>query len=192
MDRIEFLVEEPSIAAVLKKLLPQILPAPWTLDENYFIREHNGKSDLRRSIPNKLNGFGRIPNQVTGFVIVQDQDSNDCRILKQELIQICEKNTSVNIRYLVRIVCRELESWYIGDVNALHAVFPRFDVNNARLAKFRDPDRCVNPKNELKKIIGEYSQIATAKEMGQHMDIAINKSISFNQFITGVKHFIQQ
>ena len=58
MDRIEFLVEEPSMAEVLKSLLPKILPAPWVLNENYFVRAHNGKSDLLRSIPNKLKGFG--------------------------------------------------------------------------------------------------------------------------------------
>ena len=46
MDHLEFLVEERSMAEVLKVLLPRILPAPWVLGENYFIRPHEGKSDL--------------------------------------------------------------------------------------------------------------------------------------------------
>lgn len=54
MDRLEFLVEERSMAEVLKVLLPRILPASWVLDENYFIRPHEGKSDLKRSIPTIL------------------------------------------------------------------------------------------------------------------------------------------
>lgn len=191
MDRIEFLVEEASVAEILKALLPQILPDPWVLDENYFIRVHNGKSDLRRSIPNKLRGFGQISNQVTGFVIVQDRDSNDCHVLKRELVQMCEANISVNIKYLIRIVCRELESWYIGDVNALHSVFPQFKVENIRSAKFRDPDHCVNPKNELKKIVGEYPQIAIARKIGQYMHVGENRSESFKQFVSGVMRFIQ-
>lgn len=57
MDRLEFLVEERSMAEVLKVLLPRILPASWVLGENYFIRPHEGKSDLKRSIPKKLKGF---------------------------------------------------------------------------------------------------------------------------------------
>ena len=60
MDRLEFLVEERSMAEVLKVLLPRILPASWVLDENYFIRPHEGKSDLKRSIPKKLKGFANI------------------------------------------------------------------------------------------------------------------------------------
>ena len=59
MDRLEFLVEERSMAEVLKVLLPRILPASWVLDENYFIRPHEGKSDLKRSIPKKLKGFAQ-------------------------------------------------------------------------------------------------------------------------------------
>lgn len=63
MDRLEFLVEERSMAEVLKVLLPRILPASWVLDENYFIRPHEGKSDLKRSIPKKLKDSPNIKNR---------------------------------------------------------------------------------------------------------------------------------
>lgn len=190
MDRIEFLVEEPSTAEVLKLLLPKILPAPWALDENYFVRAHNGKSDLLRSIPNKLRGFGQFTGQTTGFVIVHDQDSNDCRELKQQLVQLCNEHSSNNIRFLVRIVCHELEAWYLGDKNALSHVFPHHRIN-PKSAKFRDPDTCINPKLELKRIVGAYSQIAAAREIGQYMDIEDNRSESFRQFVSGVRRFAQ-
>ena len=36
MDRLEFLVEEESMAEILKVLLPQILSDSWKLNENYF------------------------------------------------------------------------------------------------------------------------------------------------------------
>lgn len=193
MDRIEFLVEEPSIAEVLKKILPQILTAPWHLDENYFIRPHEGKSDLMRSIPRKLKGFGAQRNQVTGFVIVQDQDSNDCKKLKQELLNLCATNSSGNIRYLVRIVCHELEAWYLGDMRALENVFPKFKAKNHKgKAMFRVPDDCVNPKAKLKLLLEDYPQIATAAAMAKNMDIEHNQSESFQQFIAGVKRFARQ
>lgn len=190
MDRIEFLVEEPSMAEVLKSLLPKILPAPWVLNENYFDRAHNGKSDLLRSIPNKLKGFGTFIDQLTGFVIVQDQDSNDCRLLKQELVALCSRHVAANERFLIRIACHELESWYIGDEKALQAVFPRHRIN-PKAARFREPDACINPKNELKKMFGAYSQIAVAREIGKHIEIEANRSESFQQFVTGVRRFAQ-
>lgn len=111
MDRLEFLVEERSMAEVLKVLLPRILPASWVLDENYFIRPHEGKSDLKRSIPKKLKGFAQHKEQTTGFIIIQDQDSNDCRQLKQELVALCKANQAPNIKFLVRIV---FMSWRLG------------------------------------------------------------------------------
>ena len=164
MDRLEFLVEERSMAEVLKVLLPRILPASWVLDENYFIRPHEGKSDLKRSIPKKLKGFAQHKEQTTGFIIIQDQDSNDCRQLKQELVALCKANQAPNIKFLVRIVCHELEAWYLGDMKAIQAVFPRFNpARHLKKSLFRLPDTCQNPKTRLKDIVGDYQQIATAQ-----------------------------
>jgi hypothetical protein len=43
--RVEILTEESSMAEVLKVILPKILPDQWILNQNYFIRPHEGKSD---------------------------------------------------------------------------------------------------------------------------------------------------
>lgn len=191
MNRLEFLVEEKSMAEVLKVLLPRILPAPWQLDVNYFIRPHEGKSDLRRSIPRKLKGFAQQKDMETGFVIVQDQDSNDCKTLKQDLVQLCKANEADNIKYLIRIVCRELEAWYLGDIDAIHVVFHQFKPDKYRKnASFRQPDKCVNPKMRLKAIVGEYSQIRTAQMIAPHLNITQNRSESFRQFVSGIQKFI--
>lgn len=191
MMRIEFLVEEASTAEILRAILPQIMPEPWVLDENYFIRPHEGKKDLQKSIPRKVKAFGKFPQKV-GIVVLQDQDSSDCKELKANLVRLCANHANENTPYLVRIACHELEAWYIGDMDALEAVFPRFNAKNYKnKAIFRNPDACVNPKNELKRILGEYSQLQKAKEMGAQMAINKNKSESFNQFIRGVKLFIE-
>ena len=184
MDRLEFLVEERSMAEVLKVLLPRILPASWVLDENYFIRPHEGKSDLKRSIPKKLKGFAQHKEQTTGFIIIQDQDSNDCRQLKQELVALCKANQAPNIKFLVRIVCHELEAWYLGDMKAIQAVFPRFNpARHLKKSLFRLPDTCQNPKTRLKDIVGDYQQIATAQMIAPYIDIEHNRSESFRQFV---------
>lgn len=191
MDRLEFLVEERSMAEVLKVLLPRILPASWVLDENYFIRPHEGKSDLKRSIPKKLKGFAQHKEQTTGFIIIQDQDSNDCRQLKQELVALCKANQAPNIKFLVRIVCHELEAWYLGDMKAIQAVFPRFNpARHLKKSLFRLPDTCQNPKTRLKDIVGDYQQIATAQMIAPYIDIEHNRSESFRQFVSGIRKFI--
>ena len=178
MDRLEILVEEPSIEEVLKVILPKILPEGWELGVNCFIRHHEGKQDLQQSIPHK------------GFIIVQDQDSNDCHHLKADLVNLCEQAQRGNnqVPYKVRIVCHELESWYLGDMNAIEKVFPRFHAANYRgKKKFRQPDQCANPKQELKRIVGDYAQIATAREIAPHLDIDTNTSSSFRCFMSGVR-----
>lgn len=180
------------MAELLTIILSRVLPAPWRVGENCFIRPHEGKSDLRRSIPTKFKALGKSHYSM-GFVILQDQDTNDCRQLKQELVGLCEANKASNTTYIVRIVCHELEAWYIGDVDAIHSAFPRFNKEkHENTVMFRSPDDCVNPKMRLKKIVGDYSQINTAKQMGQYLDVEHNKSESFNQFITGVLRLIEQ
>lgn len=179
------------MAEVLKVLLPEILPEPWQLDVNYFIRPHEGKSDLKRSIPRKLKGFAQHKNMETGFVIVQDQDSSDCRTLKRELVELCRAHEAANIKCLVRIVCHELEAWYLGDADAVHAVFRHFNPGRyANSVPFRQPDQCVNPKMRLKEIVGDYSQIATARMIAPYLDITRNRSESFRQFVAGIRKFI--
>lgn len=192
MERLEFLVEESSAAEVLKAILPKILTDSWVLGVNYFIRPHQGKSDLKKSIPAKIKAFRKYPQKV-GIVVLQDQDSNDCKALKSDLVKLCTDHANENTPFLVRIACHELEAWYIGDMNALGIAFPRFKPDNHRnKASFRNPDACVNPKNILKRILGDYSQTPKAREIGAQMDVNNNRSESFNQFVIGIKRFIEQ
>lgn len=188
MERLEILVEEPSIAEVLYILLPKIFPRGWSLGVNCFIRIHEGKQDLQRSIPRKIRVASKMDTK-TGFIILQDQDSDDCRKLKSKLVELCESSMQGNntVPYKVRIVCHELESWYLGDMDAIEKSFPRFHATNFRgRKKFRQPDECVNPKDELKRIVGDYSQIQAARTIAQNLDIMNNRSQSFHSFISSV------
>ena len=88
---------------------------------------------------------------------------------------------------LVRIVCTELESWYLGD---LEAVGKAYGINNIKklqnISKFRKPDCLVNPKEELKKLVKEYQQISGARLIADQMNLVENNSYSFKVFIEGV------
>lgn len=193
MKQLDILVEELSMTYVLRAVLPQVLPVGWELNQNVFIRTHDGKQDLRNSIPLKLRA-ARKSGIKRGFIILQDQDSNNCVALKNDIDAICRKSLGMApVPYLVRIVCHELEAWYLGDMEAIEHVSAKFKKGQyENRALFRNPDSCVNPKSELKKMIGDYQQIEMAKNIGPEMNIANNKSNSFNCFISGIQRLIAQ
>ncbi len=185
--RIEFLLEEPSMENVLTLILPKILPKGFTLNINCFLRPHHGKSDLRKSIPNKIRAFSKSSEEVK-IVIIHDQDSNDCKQLKQELLELCNQNGTCPV--LIRIACRELESWYLGDMDAIEKVYPKFKAHKYKnLAKFRNPDIC-NSSDELRKIIKDFQKGQASREIPKYFDFEKNSSESFNQFRNGLIRFL--
>jgi hypothetical protein len=186
-ELIEILVEEPSMKNFLYGVLPKILPDGYQLNANCFIREHQGKQDLKKSIPKKVKAYQHysIPVKV---IIIHDQDASDCKVLKIELQDLV--NTNSNIPSLIRIACRELEAWYLGDMDALESVYPQFKAKHYRgWALFRNPDNC-NASDEIRKIISTFQKGVASKEIGKHIDLNINKSESFNHLITGIKKFL--
>lgn len=178
--RLVFMVEERSMKELLEILLPKILP---DAIEPPVIIAHNGKSDLAASIPRKLRAW---QNKDDKFVIVHDKDSNDCNVLKSELLNLCENDSS---KCLVRIVCTELESWYFGDLSAVSAAYKKDFTKLSAKRKYRDPDSIANAKDELYKLIPTYQQISGAKKIAPHMVVGNNSSHSFNVFVSGVKRF---
>lgn len=183
--RLEILTEEKSMEVFLRGLLPRILPDGFILDSNCFIHSHEGKSHLVKSIPKKMKAYPKFPEEVRVFII-HDQDSNNCIQLKEKLTKLC----SAAFPCLVRIACRELENWYLGDFNAIEHVFP--EVNAAKYslkAKYRITDRLTGSE-ELKKLSKRFSKTQTAREIAKYIDFENNKSVSFNHFITGLKKLL--
>lgn len=186
-ELIEFLVEEPSMKNFLYGILPKILPYGYQLNVNCFVREHQGKQDLKKSIPIKLRAYKKYKRTVK-VIIIHDQDSSDCKILKTELQNLV--NTVSDVPCLIRIACRELEAWYIGDMDALQAIYPQFNVSKYKnWSVFRNPDIC-NASFELKRIIPTFQKGIVSKEITKHIDLDKNKSESFNHLITGIKKFL--
>ena len=69
--KLVFLLEERSMKVLLDIILPRILPDGVT----FQTIPHQGKSELEKSISTKLRAWNE-PN--VAFVIVHDQDSNNC------------------------------------------------------------------------------------------------------------------
>ena len=113
MNHLVFFLEERSAREMLKNLLPRILPdLPDSVGVCYVVFE--GKQDLENQLPRKLRGW-RVPD--TRFVVMRDKDQADCLTVKCRLVSICRDAGKPDV--LVRILCHELESWYLGDLNAV-------------------------------------------------------------------------
>lgn len=181
--KIVFLLEEPSMKEVLNILLPKILP------DNVFFQlvPHQGKSDLKKSIPNKLRNWSEPDVK---FVVLHDQDLSDCKELKKELVDLCKDSGRPDT--LVRIACQELEAWYFGD---LQAVEQAYGINLNKIKnkeKYRIPDNIDSPKECLYDLLKKknHSQIKGASHIACYMDIQRNSSESFKFFVSGVKKLV--
>lgn len=176
-----FLLEEQSMKCFLDGLLPRILPA----EIDFITIPHEGKSDLQKSLTAKLQGWNEPGVK---FVVVQDQDSNDCKQLKEDLKKLCQ---NAHKEVLIRIACHELEAWYFGDMNALGEAYG-VDLSGAkRKSKYRTPDAIMHPKAELKRLLPQHQQIAGARRLAPLIDIQNNSSASFQVFIKGVMDYAE-
>lgn len=178
-----FLLEELSAKIFLDQFLPRWLPD----DVGFTTVPHEGKNDLEKSIPRKLRAW-KTPD--TYFVILRDKDSGDCTIIRQKLVAMCTDNHRPDS--LVRIAIHELESWFLGNLNAVGEAFNTNKLGKLQAkAKFRDPDHIASPAEEIKKLISSYQKTLGAKKIGAVFPHDANYSTSFNVFLTGIQRLIE-
>jgi hypothetical protein len=181
-----FLLEESSLENVLKEILPRLIPAKIS----YICISHQGKQDLAKSIPIKLKAFCNFPD--TKFIIVHDQDSHDCHELKKQLLKICRD--AGNSQPLIRIICHELESWFLGDLAAVEKAYdfkPNSLSRQQNNRKYRDPDRLNSAKQELQRLVKEYYAGTHSKRIAPHLSLTKNTSRSFQTFLQGLKNVVK-
>ncbi len=110
---------------------------------------------------------------------------NDCRDIKQSLMQKIHKSKKSNSACCVRIACHELESFYLGD---LDAVKNGLAINNIQTS-YSDPDSIQNPSQLLKKITrNKYKKIAGSRKIAHYLNLdGRNCSRSFNALLYGLR-----
>ena len=173
-----FLVEEVSMADFLEKLLPRLIPGL-----NFLCVSHDGKSDLEKSLASKLRSW-RTPH--ARFVVMRDQNGEDCHSVKAKLDDLCARGGRPDS--LARVVCRELEAWYVGDVDALAKAYPdtaRRIRTSLGKRRFRDPDNVAQPARALAKLIPAFQKRIAARAMGKLLSRE-NRSRSYQVFLAGV------
>lgn len=200
---IEFLLEEESCAAALEILVPRIIGDSATFKCHPF----QGKLDLLKKLPARLKGYGNLPAD-RGVVVVVDRDSDACKDLKARLEDMASKaglltrtvsSGKRRFRVLNRIICEELEAWFLGDVEALVKAYPGVPPTLASKRGFRDPDAVSGGTWEaLERTLqsaGYYPTGMPKREVAQnvaaHMLPDRNRSASFRIFREGLRHMVQ-
>ncbi|MFT4555162.1 MAG: hypothetical protein ACI8P0_000034 [Planctomycetaceae bacterium] len=184
MRTLVLLLEEPSAREMLKGLLPQILPD--TIQTQYVVFE--GKQHLDKELVRRLRGWKR-PN--SSFVVLRDQDAGDCLVIKDSLLGKCQE--AGHSEAVVRIACRELEAWYLGDLAAVEtALHIQGLTKNQKKAGYRNPDKVVNPSSELRKLTRDrYQKVAGSRAIGPELNVDRNLSRSFQVFVAAIKSLFE-
>jgi hypothetical protein len=179
IEHIVFFLEGPSEQDFLKAFLPALLPGHISLHYQVF----QGKQDMEKRLALRIRGW-RQSN--TRFVVLRDQDSGDCVAIKKGLQKICASAGHPNS--LVRIACRELETFFIGDWAAVALAFEMPALAKlAAKAMYRQPDAIGSPSGELKKHISQYQKRDGARRISPHLDPTRNNSHCFGVFMRSIQ-----
>lgn len=199
VEHVEVLVEEPSMEAALRLLLPKILG-----DLSFEIYPHQCKDELLLRLPQRLRGYGQRCRSDAWFrdhcriVVVMDRDDDDCARLKRRLEKMAN-DASLATRsrprsgaYIVvnRLAIEELEAWYFGDWEAVQSAYPRVSATIPSQAKYRDPDEIAGGTWEaFQRVLqkaGYFSnglrKIEAARSVAAHIQPSRNISPSFCTF----------
>jgi Domain of unknown function (DUF4276) len=182
VNELVFFLEEESARALLEQIFPLLIQPEIEVRPRFIVFE--GKQDLEKQLVKKLRGY---LNPRARFIVMRDQDQSDCRRTKQSLLALCAQ--AGRTQTTVRIACRELESFYLGDLQAVES-----GLNISGLAakqnraKFRDPDRLVAPSRELGKLTGQrYQKVAGSRAIAPHLDLQTPRSRSFHHLIQAIR-----
>ena len=87
----------------------------------------------------------------------------------------------------------ELESWYLGDLNAVEQGLQIAGLaRKQEQSRYRTPDGIANPGQELRRLTGDkYQKIGGSRAVGLHLSPDGNRSHSFNVFVSGLRGLVQ-
>jgi hypothetical protein len=202
ISHLEILVEEPSMEAAMRLLVPKIVGRL-----SFEVYPYQGKADLLGKLPDRLRGYARWIPSDWRIVVVIDRDDKDCHDLKKDLetearkAGLSSRTQSGRREYKVvnRLAIEELEAWYFGDWEAVCSAYPRANVRVPNKRRYRDPDAITGGtwealEKELKQA-GLFKtglrKIEAAKAIAQHMDPWRNRSRSFCVFRDALAEIVQ-
>lgn len=181
MKNLVCFTEEPSAVEMLLCILPKILPANFPFRCYHF----EGKQDLEKKIVRRIQ-YWVDPDSV--FLVLRDQDSGDCCQIKNDLVHKI-RQTGKSQQTIVRISCHELESFYLGDLQAVETGLKIKGLAKRQgKSQYRAPDDLPNPAQQLMRITGNrYQKLKGSRAISPFLDLDNNVSHSFCVLIAGIK-----
>ena len=179
-------LEEESAENMLRGILPRIFPdlVPRLLEPQYI--KFQGKNDLKKKLSSRLRGY-RVPEAY--FLVMLDQDLEDCLKLKNELRKKVDSAGKSDMT-LIRIACRELESFFFGDLAAVETALNVSGLSDQQnSSKYRNPDTINDAGDELKSITSnKYRKGSGSREISRYLKLdGSNRSKSFSTLISGLR-----
>lgn len=185
---VEVMVEEPSAEAALRILLPRILG-----DLTFEVYRYTCKDELLLRLPERFRGYAPWLPDDWRIVVIVDRDDDDCAVLKSRLEQtahdagLATRASGGVVQVVNRLAIEELEAWFFGDWQAVHAAYPRVNPHVPQQAKYRAPDAISGGTWEaLERVLkgsGYFPtglrKIEAARAVATHMDPTRNTSPSF-------------
>ena len=209
----EVLVEDQSGSIALEHILEKIL-GPKYSEHSWRIHPYKGKGQLPNNLyetpnlrnqlllnnlPSLLRGFGKsLQSSPTAVVVVVDLDNDDCLGFKQDLLNVLN-TCNPPPQTLFRIAIEEGEAWLLGDRAAVTAAYP--NARHAVLNGYGQDSICgtwevladaIHPGGAARLNQSSYPATGEAKSewarnIAPHLDIADNRSKSFQVFRDGVR-----
>lgn len=196
---IEFLLEERSAEEALKAILPKILSD----DVSFRFHVFQGKYDLLKNLPDRLEGYRRSISDDCRIIVLIDKDQRDCFQLKASLEEAAQTSGLVtkskvspkgNFQVVNRLAIEELETWFFGDPKAIQEAYPEISKKFHRQPKYRNPDTIIGTHKALERLLkragyyrGGLPKTAVAQKIAPHMEPHRNRSKSFQVFVEGLK-----
>ena len=185
MRELVFFVEELSAKEMIDGLMTKLLPEGTTHRCVVF----EGKQDLEKQLVMKMRGY---QNPRARFIVLRDQDSHpDCNAVKARLMDLCREAGRPDA--LVRIACRELESFYLADLAAVEqGLGVKNLAKNQKKRKFRSPDSVESPSQVLENLTkGAYQKVGGSRAVGRLLDLENTRSASFRNLVAGIRRTLE-
>jgi hypothetical protein len=189
---VEILVEEPSMEATLRLIVPKIVR-----DLSFQVYTYQCKQDLLDKLPSRLQGYAAWLPEDWRIIVIVDRDDDHCNQLKRKL-ETATKNAGLRTRthgqgpvqVVNRLAIEELEAWFFGDWEAVRTAYPNVNKNIPNKQGCRDPDAITGGTWEALERIFERAgyfrkglrKIEASRAIAQHMNPQINSSRSFQAF----------
>jgi len=182
MKELVFLVEGEAERCFLDAFLPRVLPD----GVGHRVIPFQGKQDMEKRMAMRIRGY---LNPQARFIVMRDQDSHaDCVALKRSLQERCV-GTRREAHCLVRIACKELETFYLADLAAVSQALdmPGLDRHQQQ-RKYRDPDHLGSPSRELRALTqNRYEKRDGSTRIGRYLAPDNARSPSFRHFVAGIR-----